>query len=148
MMQGGGVVLLVEDNPSDVLLFQRAYTKAHISYPLQVVHDGQAAIDYLSGIAPYDNRASYPLPLVVLLDLKLPRRTGHEVLAWIRQHATLKRLPVIIFTSSRQPVDVNRAYDLATNSYLVKPATSAALADIIRLIEQYWLRTNEFPSIS
>lgn len=139
-------VLLVEDNPGDVLLFQRAYAKAKAAYPLRVINDGQAAIDYLSGAAPYDDRRSYPLPALVLLDLKLPRKTGHEVLAWIRQHATFRRLPVVIFTSSNQQVDVDRAYDLATNSYLVKPTTSTGLVDLVRLIEQYWLRANVQPS--
>lgn len=140
-------VLLVEDKPSDVLLFQRAYDKAQISHPLQIVTNGQAAIDYLSGHPPYDNRATHPLPIVVLLDWKLPRRSGDEVLAWIRQQPALKRLPVVILTSSDQQVDVDRAYDLSSNSYLVKPATIAALTDLVRLVDQYWLQTNTHPTV-
>jgi CheY-like chemotaxis protein len=140
-------ILLVEDNPNDVLLFQRAYNKAQVTHPLQIVSDGQAAIDYLSGQGIYSDRLHYPIPAVVLLDLKLPRRSGHEVLAWIRQHPYLRRLPVVIFTSSNQATDINRAYDLATNSYLVKPVSNTALTDLVRLIDQYWLRYNEKPTM-
>lgn len=140
-------VLLVEDNPADVLLFQRAYTRANILHPLQVVGDGQVAIEYLTGAGLYNDRARYPLPLMMLLDLKLPRRPGLEVLAWVRQHPTLKRLPVVVFTSSNQQIDIDRAYDLAVNSYLVKPPTSAALTELMRVIEQYWMRLNQLPTL-
>jgi CheY-like chemotaxis protein len=141
-------VLLVEDNPGDVLLFQRAYRKAQVAYPLQVINDGQAAIDYLQGAAPYNERRHFPMPSLVLLDLKLPRKSGHEVLAWIRSQAALRRLPVVILSSSNQQIDVDRAYDLTINSYLVKPATSTALLELVRLIEQYWLRANMQPTIN
>lgn len=144
---GKPLVLLVEDNTSDVLLFQRAYNKAQISNPLRVVRDGQEAIDYLAGSPPYDDRASHPLPAVVLLDIKLPRRSGHEVLAWIRQQPKLRRIPVVMLTSSSQPGDIASAYDLSTSSYLVKPVNNASLNDLVRLIDQYWLRTNTLPTL-
>ncbi|MBE9104651.1 response regulator, partial [Nostoc cf. edaphicum LEGE 07299] len=95
-------ILLVEDNHKDVLLLQRALRKANIVNPVQVVNDGDAAVLYLSGEEPYGDRTRYPLPVLILLDLKLPRRSGAEVLMWLRQQPELKRLPVVVFTSSRE----------------------------------------------
>jgi len=106
-------ILLVEDNPTDILLIQRAFRNeelAHIS--LQIVRDGDTAVCYLSGAGECGDRTRYPLPSIILLDLKLPRRSGLEVLAWIKQQPELKLLPVIVLTSSRQKVDVNQAYEL------------------------------------
>lgn len=140
-------ILLVEDNPSEVLLMQRAFRKANIANPLHVVGDGDAAIFYLSGQAPYNDRETYPLPMIVLLDLKLPRKSGHEVLAWLRQQPVLNRLPVVVLTSSRESIDVNRAYELGVNSYLVKPVTFDSLLEIVRAFELYWLSFNEQPQL-
>ncbi|PSR17150.1 two-component system response regulator [filamentous cyanobacterium CCP3] len=112
-------ILLVEDNPKDVFLVQRAARRAGVTTPLQVVSDGDAALNYLSGVAPYGDRAAYPLPVLVLLDLKLPRRSGAEVLAWIRQQPRLRRLPVVVLTSSREYADINGIYDLGVNAYIL-----------------------------
>ncbi|MBD2431532.1 MULTISPECIES: response regulator [Fischerella] len=141
-------ILLIEDNPTDILLIQRAFRNeelAHIS--LQIVKDGDTAVSYLSGAGEYGDRTRYPLPSIILLDLKLPRRSGHEVLAWIKQQPELKLLPVIILTSSRQKVDVNQAYELGVNSYLVKPVKFAALSEMIKSFSDYWLRINEPPEL-
>jgi CheY-like chemotaxis protein len=138
-------VLLVEDNPDDVLLTRRAFSKAHFPVPLQVISDGQGAIDYLGGAGEYADRGRFPLPLVLLLDLKLPRRSGFEVLAWLRGQPGLRRIPVVVLTSSGQSVDVNRAYDLGANSYLVKPVRSDALTDLVKSLNLYWLLLNEKP---
>lgn len=140
-------ILLVEDNPSEVLLMQRAFRKANIANPLQVVGDGDAAIFYLSGQGSYNDRETYPLPMIVLLDLKLPRKSGHEVLAWLRQQPVLKRLPVVVLTSSRESIDVNRAYELGVNSYLVKPVTFDSLLEIVRAFDLYWFSFNEKPQL-
>ncbi len=142
-------VLLVEDDPNDILLIQRAFRKADlVNTTMQVIQDGDTAVDYLQGVGDYADRDRYPFPMLILLDLKLPRRSGHEILGWLRQQPQLKRLPVIILTSSQQNTDVNRAYDLGANSYLVKPVGLTALVDVIKMIKMYWLLLNESPEVS
>ena len=139
-------ILLVEDNPVDILLMQRAFrneTFANIS--LQIVRDGDAAVFYLNGDGEYSDRDRYPLPAIILLDLKLPRRSGHEVLVWLKQQPELKRLPVVMLTSSRQTPDVKRAYDLGVNSYLVKPIGFASLLEMMQSFNEYWLNYTELP---
>lgn len=140
-------ILLVEDNPKDVFLVQRAFRKAEIATPLQVVSDGDAAIRYLSGDAPYSDRCVHPLPVFVLLDLKLPRRSGAEVLSWIRQQSYLRRLPVVILTSSREYAEVNRIYDLGGNAYIVKPPDFNQLVDILKTLNLHWITYNEKPQL-
>ena len=136
-------ILLVEDNPDDVALFKRALHKAELDYPLQVVGDGEAAIAYLSGEGLYADRNNHPLPRLVLLDLKLPRKSGHEVLEWMRSQPELRRLPVVVLTTSREISDINRAYDHCANSYLVKPFSFDGLMDMVRTLHSYWLKMNE-----
>jgi CheY-like chemotaxis protein len=138
----GGTILLVEDEPDDADLLIRAFRKAGIENPVRHVEDGDAAVAYLAGEAPFGNRQESPLPIVVLLDLKLPRRSGFEVLAWLQDQPALRRLPVVVLTSSGQLDDVNRAYDLGANSYLVKPITTAALHDTVRAVHAYWIGLN------
>ena len=138
-------ILLVEDDPNDVFLIQRAFRKANLANPIQVMNDGEAAVQYLSGQEPYADRDRYPLPAIILLDLKLPRRSGHEVLVWLKQQPELKRLPVVMLTSSRQTPDVKRAYDLGVNSYLVKPIGFASLLEMMQSFSQYWLNYTELP---
>jgi DNA-binding response OmpR family regulator len=138
-------ILLVEDDPNDVMLFQRAYLKSNLANPLQVVNDGEAAQDYLAGDGKYADRNTYPLPGLVLLDFKLPRKSGLEVLTWMRAHAELKRLPVIALTSSREKRDINRAYDLGINSYLVKPVAFDNLMQLVKALGLYWTVLNESP---
>ncbi|MGH7396492.1 MAG: response regulator [Candidatus Rokuibacteriota bacterium] len=140
-------ILLVEDSPDDALLIQRAFRKANLANPVQLVRDGEEAVAYLSGAPPYEDRARFPLPVFMLLDLKLPRRSGLEVLAWVRQESVVKRLPVVILTSSRESVDVNRAYDLGVNSYLTKPVGFEALLAMVKSVNLYWLVLNENPEI-
>lgn len=147
MTSGQPAILVVEDNPDDVLLLQRAFRKANLMNPVQVVPDGQAALDYLSGAAPYDDRSRYPIPALVLLDLKLPKRNGHEVLQWIRAQPGLRRLPVAVLTSSRESPDINRAYDLGANSYLAKPVDFDALIEMVKALQLYWMILNERPDV-
>jgi len=141
-------ILIVEDNATDVMLIRRALAKSNIANPVHVVVDGDRAVAYLSGLDGYDDRAQFPLPALVLLDLKLPRRSGLEVLEWLRGQDGLRRLPVVMLTSSRQSQDVNRAYDLGANSYLVKPVEFDALQEMLGTINAYWIDYNEKPSIS
>jgi len=140
-------ILLVEDSPDDALLIQRAFRKANLANPVQLVRDGEEAVAYLSGAVPYEDRARFPLPVFMLLDLKLPRRSGLEVLAWVRQESVVKRLPIVVLTSSRESVDVNRAYDLGVNSYLTKPVGFEALLEMVKNVNLYWLVLNENPEL-
>lgn len=141
-------VLLVEDDPSDARLIQRAFGKLDVTLAMIRLTNGDDVVSYLSGEAPYENRTTYPLPSVVLLDIKLPRRSGFEVLQWVRRQPTaLNRLPVIMLTSSRHSVDINRAYDLGANSYLSKPETAAQLEQLATRFQSYWLGINESPDL-
>ena len=138
-------ILLVEDNYNDVLLIQRAFRKAKIEPPMSIVSDGDEAISYLAKQGKYADTESFPVPLLVLLDLKLPRRSGLEVLSWIRQQPQLRGLLVIVLTSSQENSDLARAYDLGANSYLVKPIDFQDFVSLIKLIDTYWFKTNKFP---
>ena len=141
-------ILLVEDNPDDVFFLKRAFTSTSVTAPLVVLPDGGRAIEYLSGTGAYSDRADHPLPALMLLDLNLPRVSGFDVLTWLRAQPALKRLPVVVLTSSKQDVDVQRAYDLGVNSYVVKPSGLKEIAEVARQIEDYWLKVNHRPSIA
>src|SRR5205085_7381409 len=142
-------VLLVEDDPNDARLIQRCFDRTALPVQVMRLQDGDEAVAYLDGVAPYDNRVSHPLPCVVLLDLKLPRRSGLEVLQWIRSRTyELRRLPVVMLTSSHHAVDINRAYDLGANSYLVKPETIEQLTELVGLVKRYWLTLNRDPRVT
>lgn len=141
------VILLVEDNPRDVLLIQRAFRKANLTNPVQVVGDGEAAVLYLSGQEPYGDRDRYPLPVLILLDLKLPRKSGVEVLAWLQQQPILKRLPVVVLTSSKEDADINDVYDLGGNAYMVKPVAFDNLVEIANTLNRHWIIFNEKPQL-
>jgi CheY-like chemotaxis protein len=147
MRPDGAPVLLVEDDPDDVLLTELAFEETRFPSPLRVVRDGEEAVAYLGGTGGFADRARFPLPALVLLDLKLPRRSGFEVLAWIRAHPVLRRLPVVVLTSSRETSDVDRAYGLGASSYIVKPVAHEALLECARTLERYWFGLNERPSI-
>jgi CheY-like chemotaxis protein len=137
-------LLLVEDNEDDVFLMRRALQGAHVVNPLQVVEDGQEALDYLGGNGKFADRAQFPLPAVVFLDLKLPFMSGHDVLAWIRKQKEFETLVVIVLTSSNEASDLSRCYALGANSYLVKPPTPEQLEDLAKAFKWYWLEYNHF----
>jgi CheY-like chemotaxis protein len=139
-------ILFVEDDPDDVLLIERAFKRAELPLVPRVVSDGEAATAYLSGTGEYGDRLAHPAPSLVLLDLKLPRLSGLEVLAWIRRDPRVGRLPVVILTSSRESIDIERAYELGANSYLVKPVGFEALLRMVRTLNLYWLGLNQPPS--
>lgn len=143
-----GPVLLVEDDPSDARLIQRAFSKLDARVAMIRLTNGDDVVSYLSGEAPYENRTTYPLPCIVLLDIKLPRRSGFEVLQWLRRQPTaVNRLPVVMLTSSRHSVDINRAYDLGANSYLSKPEAASQLEQLATRFQSYWLGINESPDL-
>jgi len=125
-------ILLVEDNDDDVFIMQNTFRRSGIPNPLQVVSDGEQAIDYLKGTGPYSDREKYPLPVILLLDLNMPKKNGFELLQWIREQPDLKRTTVHIFSASSRTVDVERAFDLGANAYLVKPSKVEALIEMVK----------------
>ncbi len=142
-------ILLVEDDENDVFFFKRAMKLAGWTDPLQVVQDGKQAIEYLNGTGQFFRREEFSLPALVLLDLKLPYLSGLEVLKWIREHPTFKQLTVIMLTSSREEVDIERACELGANAYVVKPSGADDLLDLVKSIWSFWIRFNQFcPGIS
>lgn len=136
-------VLLVEDDENDVFFMQRAFREAGIVNPLHVVNDGREAINYLSGNGKYSDRNAWPLPCLILLDLKLPYVLGLDVLKWLRSHAEFKKVIVVVLTSSKQDADIEKAYSLGANSYLVKPPDVHELVQMVKRIKEYWIETNQ-----
>jgi CheY-like chemotaxis protein len=141
-MRDDSTILLVEDNPDDVFFMQRACKSAGLTNPLQVATDGQEAVDYLAGQGPYSDRGTYPFPCLVLLDLKLPRKNGHEVLQWLRAQEQCVTVIVVALTTSREPKDILEAYRLGVNAYLVKPSTPTALAEMMKTVKDFWIGQN------
>jgi CheY-like chemotaxis protein len=141
------VILELEDREEDVILFAHALERAGVSADIRVVTNGQEAIDYLRGEGKFAHRDRFPFPDLVLLDLKLPVRTGFDVLKWIRSEPALRTLLVVTLTSSVDRGDVERAYQLGANAFLVKPSSINTLADMCRAIEMFWLTHNEPPVV-
>jgi len=142
-VNSANLILIAEDDENDVFLIKRAFHQAQFDNPLQVVHTGDDALAYLKGEPPFIDRDKYPIPAMVLLDLKMPRKNGFEVLEWIRQHTEFNSLPVVVLTSSQESADVNRAYALGANSYLVKPANFLSLVDMIHRLKEYCKFTSQ-----
>jgi len=138
-------ILLVEDNRMDVELTLTALHEVRPHNTVQVSSSGTAALDYLFGHAEYRDRSSFPLPDIILLDLKLPGVNGHEVLRQIKSEPGLKRLPVIILTSSKEEGDLTLSYDYGANSYLVKPISFEGFLNMVRQIDDYWISLNVGP---
>ena len=138
-------VLHVEDNLGDKELLEHARDAAQVKWQLHWVADGQASVDYLSGSGVYADRQEFPLPGLVLLDLKMPRKNGFEVLEWVRGQGDLKWLPVVVFTASNSPKDVRRCFELGANSVLVKPTAYRDLVEYVRCLNRYWFELNQPP---
>ena len=146
-MNGMQTILLVDDSENDLILMSLAFKKAQFECPLQMVYDGDEAIAYLEGDGNFVDRDKYPLPNLVLLDLNMPKKNGFEVLTWAREHPTFKRIPIMILTASVRVEDVERAYDLGANSFLVKPAALEELIAMLRCLRD-WLQYNHFPPLN
>jgi CheY-like chemotaxis protein len=139
----GFPILYVEDEANDVLFLENAFREALITNPLKVVVDGQQAMDYLAGRGRFSDRQQNPLPGMVLLDLKLPKHSGLEVLKWVREQPQLQGLIVVVYTSSTQPDDIEAAYGLGANGYLVKQSSLDHLGEMVRALRDFWLVHNQ-----
>lgn len=140
-------ILLVEDNEADIDLTLDAFRETRLHNIIHVCRNGQEALDYLFGEGDYKNRAVFPLPDIVLLDLKMPGIDGHEVLRRIKGSDGIKRIPVIILTSSKEEGDRALSYDIGANSYLVKPLTFEGFLEVAKKIAEYWLSLNVEPPL-
>jgi len=132
-------ILAAEDQESAALLLKMAFEATGLPYRLVIVGDGQCAVDYLRGSSPYEDRAKYPLPGVVLLDLKMPRMDGFEVLAWMRESKEFSALPAVVLSCSPRESDIERAKELGAREYLVKPLGWRELLDLVKGVAARWL---------
>ncbi len=142
-MNAPKTILLVDDCENDIFILRAAFKKAGSSFPLQEVHNGEEAVSYLGGKGAYGDRARFPLPTIMLLDLKMPRMNGFEVLGWVRAQPGLKRMAIIIMTASMRRDDIERAFDLGATSFLVKPSSLEALAAMMRCLSD-WVHISHF----
>jgi CheY-like chemotaxis protein len=147
-MSDQAVILLADDREDDVLLIRRAFAKTTIQHTLYVVQNGEDAISYLEGIGRFANRAEYPLPNLFLLDLKMPGVDGFDVLRWIKKHPQLSSLRIVVLTSSDAIHDVNHAYELGANSFMVKPFDFENTIELARVVTNYWLGKSKAPEVS
>ena len=138
-------ILLVEDNPDDEALALRAFKRSNMGNEIIIAHDGEEALDYLFGRGQYADRNVALLPAVVLLDLKLPKIDGLEVLRQIRNNPATKGLPVVILTSSKHEEDMVKSYNLGANSYVRKPVDFNEFVNAVGQLGMYWLLLNELP---
>lgn len=144
-MSGSRPILYAEDDENDVFFMQRAFKQAGVVNPLRTVPDGKHVIDYLEGREPYANRLENPMPCLILLDLSMPGKSGMDVLKWVRSQPFTSALPVIVLTSSNQESDIQRAYVLGANGYLIKPGRPDELQLMVKGVSDYWLSHNRTP---
>jgi len=140
-------ILLVDDSENDISLLRISFDAAELKNPLHEVHNGDEAVAYLQGESPFSDRHKFPLPVLMLLDLNMPMRNGFEVLEWLRVQPGLKRLSVVILTASLREEDVDRAFDLGANAFLVKPSSIEALTAIGRCLRD-WIGCTHFPQLN
>jgi CheY-like chemotaxis protein len=140
-----GVILLVDDDENDLIFVRFAFEQAKVSNPIQILHNGIEAIDYLRGRGRYSDRRKYPMPCLMLLDLKMPRCDGFEVLAWRQKEPALQYFPVVVFTSSNQERDIQRAMELGATAYAVKPARLEYLIAMAEELQSKWLKPKPGP---
>jgi CheY-like chemotaxis protein len=147
-MSEQAIILLAEDRDDDVVLIRKSFEKALVPHTFFVVKNGEETISYLAGEGRFSNRAEFPLPDLLLLDLKMPGMDGFDVLRWIKSQPQLSSLRIVVLTSSDSIYDVNLAYNLGANSFMVKPFEFENTLELARLITHYWLKKNKAPDIS
>ena len=133
-------ILIAEDSQDDAFFLERAFRKIGLKNPVQILTDGAEVLDYLKAQGKYENRTEFPFPSVMFIDIKMPRVSGFEVLQWLKDHQECKVIPTIVFSSSEQPEDIERAYQLGANAYFVKPNSTEQLADLLRSAYDFWSR--------
>jgi CheY-like chemotaxis protein len=138
-----GTILVVDDEKEHVELVQRAFEKANIKNPIQSVENGERALAYLEGLGEFWERKKFPLPVLILLDVKMPKMGGLQFLQWLRSRRELRRIPVVVFTVDDRPETIRSAYDCGANSYLIKPAKAKDVLTLVDKMGDYWLRTNK-----
>ncbi len=138
-------ILVAEDDPQDAFFLRRAFVRADVRVPLAFVGDGQETVDYLTGVGPFSDRGRHPMPTLLLLDLKMPRMDGFEVLGWLQKRQGLKRLVVLVFSTSGEQRDVDRAYDLGANCFIMKPTNLKELQTVVLEVQSFWQGRNLFP---
>ena len=141
-------ILIVDDDENDIFFVKRAFTEINIHCTFQILKNGQEVVDYLEGADEYGNREKYPLPMMILMDLKMPIMDGFQVLAWLRARDGLKVIPTIIFSSSDLPGDITRAYELGANSFMTKSVTYDGLLIKLQTLSQYWLEHCKHPLVA
>lgn len=147
-MPDRAIILIVEDQEDDIFLIRKAFKKAGVINPIHIARDGQEAIEYLNGEGKYAHRDEYPLPELILMDLKMPRVDGYQVLQWLRQQPGIAEIPVIVLTSTEQIREINYAYTLGANSFLVKPGDFNDYKALAENLHAYWIKTSRRPECS
>ena len=140
-------ILMAEDDPDDRLLTQQAFKEQRIANDLHFVEDGEELMDYLRHLGKYAGAAAPPRPGLILLDLNMPRKDGREALAEIKSDPHLKRIPVVVLTTSKADEDILRSYDIGANSFITKPVSFAGLANAIKVLGEYWFEIVRLPPI-
>ncbi len=147
-MQQKCTILIVDDDENDIFFARRAFTDINVHCQFQVLKNGQEAVDYLAGCGAYANREKFPLPMMILMDLKMPIMDGFQVLEWLRKRPGIKVIPTIVFSSSDVPRDITRAYELGANSFMTKSVTYDGLLLKLQTLSQYWLEHCKHPNVA
>ena len=138
---------MADDDQDDVFMTKKAFERAKLRNPFHAVHDGEELLAYLHNQMPYEDATQYPKPGLILLDLNMPKMDGREALKLIKSNASLKRIPIVVMTTSQAEEDVYRTYDLGVNSFISKPITFDGLVDIIKPLCEYWFEIVELPEV-
>jgi CheY-like chemotaxis protein len=136
------IILVADDSEDDICLLKCAFSQSGINVAIHFVRDGEEAICYLRGDHGFADRGAFPYPELMLLDIKMPKVDGFSVLEWVRRERSLKRVPIVMLTSSQEPRDIDHAYDLGANSYLTKPCDFQGLTETVKWLDEYWLKLN------
>ena len=139
------IILLADDDDDDCFLVQEAFEESHITNDLQIVNDGEELIDYLHHRGAFNDKAKFPRPDLILLDLNMPRKDGKEALAEIKQDPELRTIPIVVLTTSEAEEDILKTYDMGVNSFITKPVTFDGLVEVIKTIGKYWFQIVKLP---